>query len=85
MDLLLSHVINDKHENPKYLPGSNYPTNVVAVTDLVEAVKDADMLIFVIPHQFLKRICGQLAGHVKPGAFGISLIKVSIILPTIIH
>src|ERR1700722_20201674 len=81
---LLSHVINEQHENPKYLPGIKLPTNVVAVTDLVEAVKDADMLIFVIPHQFLKRICDQLAGHIKQDAFGISLIKVHPYPPTII-
>ena len=73
---LLSHTINTQHENPKYLPGIRLPENVVAVTDLVEAVKDADMLIFVIPHQFLKRVCSQLTGNIKQGAFGISLIKV---------
>ena len=71
----LSQVINTRHENPKYLPGIRLPDNVVAVTDLVEAVKDADMLMFVIPHQFLKKACSQLLGNVKQGAFGISLIK----------
>lgn len=73
---LLSHTINNQHENPKYLPGIKLPDSVVAVTDLVETVKDADMLIFVIPHQFLKKVCSQLIGNIKQGAFGISLIKV---------
>jgi glycerol-3-phosphate dehydrogenase len=33
------------------LPGKALPENVVAITDVVEAAKDADILIIVIPHQ----------------------------------
>lgn len=80
---LLSHVINNQHENPKYLPGIKLPENVVAVTDLVEAVKSADMLIFVIPHQFVKKVCNQLVGNIKQDAFGISLIKVKLFLDSL--
>ena len=43
---------------------------------MVEAAKDADILIFVIPHQFITRICEQLVGNIKATAFGLSLIKV---------
>ncbi|KAM4698655.1 glycerol-3-phosphate dehydrogenase 1-like protein [Rhinophrynus dorsalis] len=71
----LTEIINQDHENVKYLPGHKLPRNVVAVPEVVEAVAGADILVFVIPHQFICRICDQLAGHVKPGAFGISLIK----------
>ena len=48
----------------------------VAVPDLVETATGADILVFVLPHQFVRRICSQLKGHVKSGAYGISLIKV---------
>lgn len=44
--------------------------------DLVESAKDADFLIFVVPHQFVKGICEQLLGKIKSNAIGISLIKV---------
>ncbi|XP_041431570.1 MGC83663 protein isoform X1 [Xenopus laevis] len=71
----LTEIINQEHENIKYLPGHKLPQNVVAVADLLEATSGADILVFVIPHQFIGRICNQLAGHVKAGAFGISLIK----------
>lgn len=71
----LTEIINTDHENIKYLPGHKIPPNVIAVADVVESAKDADVFIFVIPHQFLRRVCGQLKGTVKEGAVGVSLIK----------
>ncbi|XP_040531605.2 glycerol-3-phosphate dehydrogenase 1-like protein isoform X3 [Gallus gallus] len=71
----LSEIINQEHENVKYLPGYKIPKNVVAVPDVAEAVRGTDILVFVLPHQFIGRVCEQMAGHIKPGAFGISLIK----------
>jgi glycerol-3-phosphate dehydrogenase len=58
------------------LPGKKLPENVRAVTDLVQTCQDADILIFVVPHQFVHRICDQLKGKLKAGAIAISLIKV---------
>jgi len=71
----LSEAINTQHENIKYLPGKKLPENVVAETDLVISCKDADIMIFVVPHQHVPRICEQLKGKVKPSAVAISLIK----------
>ncbi|KAF4100942.1 glycerol-3-phosphate dehydrogenase 1c [Onychostoma macrolepis] len=71
----LTEIINTEHENVKYLPGHKLPKNVVAVPDVTEAMSGADFLIFVIPHQFIGKICDQMKPHIKPGAIGISLIK----------
>lgn len=71
----LTEIINTTHENVKYLPGHKLPENIVAVPDVVEAAKDADILIFVIPHQFIKGLGAQLVGKIKPTAIGLSLIK----------
>lgn len=71
----LSEIINTDHENVKYLPGKKLPDNVVAVPDLVESVKDADVLVFVVPHQFVHKICDQMKNNIKSDAIGISLIK----------
>ncbi|KAL1812256.1 hypothetical protein DCAR_0625886 [Daucus carota subsp. sativus] len=71
----LSDVINQKHENVKYLPGIKLGENVVADPDVVSAVKDANMLVFVTPHQFIDGICKKLAGNIRQDAVGISLIK----------
>jgi len=74
-DRKLTEIINVDHENVKYLPGVKLPENVVAVPDLVEAARDADLLVFVIPHQFIARTVKTLAGNIKPNAAAISLIK----------
>jgi len=78
----LTEVINSRHENVKYLPGHKLPENVVAVPDIVEAADGADVLVFVIPHQFIERSCAPLKGKLKAGAMGISLIKGFAIVPT---
>ncbi|THD22921.1 Glycerol-3-phosphate dehydrogenase [NAD(+)] [Fasciola hepatica] len=80
----LTAIINDQHENVRYLPGIKLPTNVVATPDLCYAAQDADVLIFVMPHQFLQRACTQIKSVLKPGAYGVSLIKTSYFRMTII-
>lgn len=47
----------------------------MAVPDLLEAVHGADILVFNIPHQFLRNICRQLAGHVPRHVRAISCLK----------
>ena len=71
----LTDIINTKHQNVKYLPGIDLPVNLVANPDLIDAVKDADILVFNVPHQFLMKIVDQLKGHTKPGARAISCLK----------
>ena len=34
----LSEVINETHENPKYLPGVELPPNIIANPDLIKTV-----------------------------------------------
>jgi glycerol-3-phosphate dehydrogenase (NAD+) len=49
----------------------------IAVPDVVESAADADILIFVLPHQFMSNTCKPLVGKIKPSAFGVSLCKAS--------
>lgn len=62
----------------------NIITNIfqIAVPDAIEAAKEADILVFVVPHQFIPKLCTSLVGSIKPTAVGLSLIKV---LPTKIY
>lgn len=71
----LTEIINNEHENVKYLPGHKLTDNVVAIPDVVQAAEGADILIFVLPHQFMANICKPLVGKIKPSAFGVSLCK----------
>jgi glycerol-3-phosphate dehydrogenase (NAD+) len=71
----LTEVINTRHENVKYLPGIPLPENIVAVADLAEACKDATLLVFVLPHQFLPRLLPTIREAAHPSCRGVSLIK----------
>jgi glycerol-3-phosphate dehydrogenase (NAD+) len=71
----LTDIINTQHENVKYLPGIKLPANVVAEPDLIETVKDAHLLVWVLPHQFVGATCKKVLGHLRPDAKAISLIK----------
>lgn len=71
----LHDVINERHENPKYLPGITLPDNIVADSDIRRVVSGAHVLVFVMPHQFIKGLCQRMQGHVTPGAKAISLVK----------
>eukprot|EP01118_Nematostelium_gracile_P012325 TRINITY_DN4490_c0_g1_i1.p1 TRINITY_DN4490_c0_g1~~TRINITY_DN4490_c0_g1_i1.p1 ORF type:complete len:353 (+),score=106.07 TRINITY_DN4490_c0_g1_i1:110-1168(+) len=71
----LTELINTEHENKKYLPGHKLPENIIATPDLNDAAEDADLLIFVLPHQFLKKTCDDIKDHVRKNPKALSLIK----------
>jgi len=71
----LSAIINEQNENVKYLPGIKLPANVKAVPDIRDATFDANVLVFVLPHQFLGALCSQIRDVVAPDCIGVSLIK----------
>jgi glycerol-3-phosphate dehydrogenase (NAD+) len=73
----LTEIINETHENERYLPDVDLPENLVAVSDLESVVKDATLIIFVVPHQFLMPVIQRLKkpGVLTKGARAISAIK----------
>ena len=71
----LVEIINEKHENVKYLKGIPLPENVIAIADLSEAVEGCDFLVFVTPHQFIPGMIPKIQGHIPENASGISMIK----------
>jgi glycerol-3-phosphate dehydrogenase (NAD+) len=71
----LTEIINTDHMNRKYLPGVVLPASVVACDDLTETCKDADVILFVIPHQFIRGVLDKMKDNIKPDSIGVSLIK----------
>jgi glycerol-3-phosphate dehydrogenase (NAD+) len=71
----LTEIINEKHENVKYLPGVNIGANVKALSSLEDTVKGADIIIICVPHQFVGGIVRQIQGIISPSAFAVSLTK----------
>ncbi|GAA5881377.1 hypothetical protein JCM1840_004871 [Sporobolomyces johnsonii] len=74
---LLTDIINETHENSRYLPEMVLPDNLVAVPSLTEVVKNATLIVFCVPHQFLPPVIKELSkpGVLTRGARAISAIK----------
>ncbi len=71
----LTDIINTEHENVKYMPGIKLPNNIIADPEVESTTKDANVLIFVVPHQFLGGLCEQMVGSHAADCIAISLIK----------
>lgn len=67
--------INSRHENSAFLPDVKLPDSLHAVNDLEEAVTNADIILSVVPTQFLRSVIKNIPGIIKPGAIIISASK----------
>jgi len=52
--------INKKHENITFLPNFSLSNNLTATNNIKEAIKDADMLLSVLPSQFVRKIFTEI-------------------------
>jgi glycerol-3-phosphate dehydrogenase (NAD(P)+) len=59
-DLDVVAAINQRHENPFYLPGIAIDPAVAATDDMRAAVADVDGALLVVPAQFLRGVLGAL-------------------------
>lgn len=57
------------------MPGIKFTDNIKAMPSLVEASRGASVLIFVLPHQFVRGVCNEMKNHIAENAKAISLIK----------
>ncbi|MCT9931426.1 NAD(P)-dependent glycerol-3-phosphate dehydrogenase [Planotetraspora sp. A-T 1434] len=67
--------INDKHENPDYLPGLRLPETLRATTDPAEAMDGADFVILAVPSQTLRGNLAAWKPAIPPDAVLVSLMK----------
>lgn len=52
--------INESHRNERYLPGVDLPSNLVATTDMKEAVTGADAVVIVAPSSAVREVAAML-------------------------
>lgn len=52
--------INNKHENVTFLPNFSLSNNLVAHNNIKEVIRDADMLLSVLPSQFVRKIFTEI-------------------------
>lgn len=59
--------INQRHENPLFLPGIAIDPAIVATGDLAMAAA-SDVVLLVVPAQHLRAVAGAIAPTLRPGA-----------------
>ncbi|XP_073124611.1 glycerol-3-phosphate dehydrogenase [NAD(+)] 2, chloroplastic isoform X2 [Henckelia pumila] len=67
--------INTNHRNCKYFPGHKLPENIIATTDVKDALLGADFCFHAVPVQFSALFLESISDYVDPGLPFISLSK----------
>jgi glycerol-3-phosphate dehydrogenase (NAD(P)+) len=67
--------INERHENPDYLPGITLPETLRATADPAEALDGADIVAVAVPAQTLRANLAAWGPHLPPDALVVSLMK----------
>jgi len=67
--------INDRHRNSKRLPGFDLPAELLATSDLEEAVADCDVLVVGVPTAGFRAALTAAAPYVRPWIPVVSLAK----------
>lgn len=55
--------INTYHTNKHYLPELNLPESIIGYTELAEAVKEVDAVLFVVPTKAIRAVAQELLQH----------------------
>jgi glycerol-3-phosphate dehydrogenase (NAD(P)+) len=71
----LAEAINDRHENPGYLPGIRLTQGLHATGDPAEALAGADLVVLAVPAQTLRGNLTAWCPRLPPQAALISLMK----------
>jgi glycerol-3-phosphate dehydrogenase (NAD(P)+) len=67
--------INERHENPDYMPGVALPETLRATTDVAAALEDAEFVALAVPSQTLRTNLSGWTPLLPPDAVLISLMK----------
>jgi glycerol-3-phosphate dehydrogenase (NAD(P)+) len=71
----IARSINEKHENPAFLPGVRLPRGVVATSDPREAVGGALLVLWVVPSHGLREVARRILPYLEAGAAQVSASK----------
>jgi glycerol-3-phosphate dehydrogenase (NAD(P)+) len=63
----IAAAINERHENPHYLPGLSLDPGISATVDIGAAVEGADAALLAVPAQFLRGVLGTLLRQLPRG------------------
>jgi glycerol-3-phosphate dehydrogenase (NAD(P)+) len=74
-ELDLAERINESHENDVYLAGNKLPPNVLATSNLAEAVSDTAIVLSVMPSHHVRGIYGQMLPSLQESMVFVSATK----------
>jgi len=67
--------VNEAHENVRFLPGPKLPTNLVATGSIEESLRDATMVVFVVPSDVTREVAQKAAPFLPSGVPIVSATK----------
>lgn len=70
-DVQTVEAIDQRHENPRYLPGIALPDSLRATTDLATAMRDAELVLVVVPSHAFSETLHALA-PLRPAQAGVA-------------
>lgn len=71
----VAEAINERHENPRYLPGYELHPELRCVSDLAAAVNGADLVVMAVASQGFRETLIELRNHIGAGVPVVSLTK----------
>ncbi len=60
--------LNERHENPIFLPGFSFAPSLVATSDHREALEGAELIVYATPSQHLRRVSHAGREHIAKDA-----------------
>ena len=70
-DAAVCEAVNARHENARYLPGTALPAGVRATTDLADALREARLVLVVVPsHAFAETL--RAIAPLRPAGAGVA-------------
>ena len=61
--------------NARYLPGIPIPVGIRFTGDIVEALRDSDLVVFAVPSHVMRQVCERAARHVSASSLVVSVAK----------
>jgi glycerol-3-phosphate dehydrogenase (NAD(P)+) len=74
-DAAYTREMRETRRNPRYLPGVELPEGLEVASDITELAPRAEIIVSVIPTQYLRSVLDRLSPHFPPDALVISATK----------
>jgi glycerol-3-phosphate dehydrogenase (NAD(P)+) len=71
----LAREINERRVNSRYLEGLELSDEILATSDLADAVRDVPLIFIVIPSQAFRSVCEQIGDLVHPSQLAVHATK----------